>query len=166
MKKIFKRKDSMSTPEIEQDVVALINQVQQRLVSLERKIDTLINKPPERSFEGKHFSKPFQRFDRHNRFDRGNRDNDFRERSYTKAICADCNKECEVPFKPSGDRPVYCKECFAKRKEGGSFQGNYDNRPRGGGFVKERHFDKQEGVENRRPGRRHKPSLRKRTKRD
>jgi len=35
-----------------------------------------------------------------------------------KAICADCGKECEVPFKPSGDRPVYCKECFAKRKGG------------------------------------------------
>jgi len=30
-----------------------------------------------------------------------------------------CNKECEVPFKPSGDRPVYCKECFSKRKGGG-----------------------------------------------
>jgi CxxC-x17-CxxC domain-containing protein len=33
------------------------------------------------------------------------------------AICSDCKKECTVPFKPSGDRPVYCKECFAKRKD-------------------------------------------------
>ena len=33
-----------------------------------------------------------------------------------KAKCAECQKECEVPFKPSGDRPVYCKECFSKRK--------------------------------------------------
>ena len=36
-----------------------------------------------------------------------------------KATCAECQKECEVPFKPSGDRPVYCKECFSKRKNAG-----------------------------------------------
>ena len=34
-----------------------------------------------------------------------------------KATCAECGNECEVPFKPSGDRPVYCKECFRKRKQ-------------------------------------------------
>ncbi len=34
-----------------------------------------------------------------------------------KAVCADCGKECEVPFKPSGDRPVYCKECYGKHKK-------------------------------------------------
>lgn len=33
-----------------------------------------------------------------------------------KAVCAECGQECEVPFKPSGDRPVYCRECFAKHK--------------------------------------------------
>ena len=40
-------------------------------------------------------------------------------REMHKAICAECKKECEVPFKPREDRPVYCKECFSKRKEGG-----------------------------------------------
>lgn len=40
-----------------------------------------------------------------------------RPREMFKATCASCQKECEVPFKPSGDRPVYCKECFSKRKE-------------------------------------------------
>jgi CxxC-x17-CxxC domain-containing protein len=44
---------------------------------------------------------------------------DNRPREMHKATCADCNKECEVPFKPSGDRPVYCKDCFSKRKDGG-----------------------------------------------
>jgi len=24
-----------------------------------------------------------------------------------KATCADCGKECDVPFKPDGSRPVY-----------------------------------------------------------
>ena len=40
-------------------------------------------------------------------------------REMHKATCADCQKECEVPFKPSGDRPVYCRECFSKRKNEG-----------------------------------------------
>lgn len=35
-----------------------------------------------------------------------------------KAICSDCKKECEVPFRPSGDKPVYCSDCF--RNTGGS----------------------------------------------
>ncbi len=30
--------------------------------------------------------------------------------------CSDCNKEAKVPFKPSGDRPVYCSECFDSHK--------------------------------------------------
>ena len=37
-------------------------------------------------------------------------------REMHKATCAECGNECEVPFKPRGDRPVYCKECFLKRK--------------------------------------------------
>src|ERR1041385_5622680 len=28
------------------------------------------------------------------------------------ATCASCGKQTEVPFKPSGSRPVYCRECF------------------------------------------------------
>ncbi len=31
------------------------------------------------------------------------------------AVCAQCGKDTEVPFRPSGDRPVYCSECFSKR---------------------------------------------------
>ena len=31
-------------------------------------------------------------------------------------VCYGCGDDCEVPFKPSGNRPVYCKSCFAKRK--------------------------------------------------
>ena len=42
-----------------------------------------------------------------------------RPKEMFKATCAECHKECDVPFKPSGDRPVYCKECFSKRKNSG-----------------------------------------------
>lgn len=41
-----------------------------------------------------------------------NRGGDERREMF-KAICAECGKPCEVPFRPSGDRPVYCKDCFA-----------------------------------------------------
>ncbi len=37
-------------------------------------------------------------------------------REMHKATCADCGKETEVPFKPSGDRPVYCQECYQKHR--------------------------------------------------
>ncbi len=34
------------------------------------------------------------------------------------ATCADCGKETEVPFKPSGSRPVYCLDCYRKQRGG------------------------------------------------
>ncbi|MFH1450777.1 MAG: CxxC-x17-CxxC domain-containing protein [archaeon] len=33
-----------------------------------------------------------------------------------KTTCAKCKQECEVPFKPDGSRPVYCKNCYQSRK--------------------------------------------------
>ncbi len=30
------------------------------------------------------------------------------------AVCAECGKECEVPFEPREGRPVYCSECYNK----------------------------------------------------
>ena len=32
------------------------------------------------------------------------------------ATCANCGKPCEVPFRPNGSRPVYCKDCFGKMR--------------------------------------------------
>ncbi len=37
-------------------------------------------------------------------------------REMHKATCADCGAETEVPFKPAEGRPVYCRDCFAKRR--------------------------------------------------
>ena len=178
MKKIIKRKSSSVPEQDEQDIAALINKMQEQLVSLEKKIDTLISRPSEKPAEEKHFSKPFQRFDRPRHHDRGDRDNSFRrdrsdrdngfrERNFTKVTCSDCNKECEVPFKPSGDRPVYCKECFAKRKEDRpQHKENYDNKPREQIFIperhSERHFDKQKSRGDRKPGKRKESGFRKR----
>lgn len=31
--------------------------------------------------------------------------------------CADCQKEItELPFEPSQDRPIYCRDCWSKRR--------------------------------------------------
>jgi len=34
-------------------------------------------------------------------------------------VCSDCHCDTQVPFKPKEGLPVYCKECFTKRKETG-----------------------------------------------
>ncbi len=53
------------------------------------------------------------------------------------AVCANCGTETMVPFKPSNDRPIYCRDCFdAKRpaKTGGREKhAAPGGAPRGGG---------------------------------
>jgi CxxC-x17-CxxC domain-containing protein len=46
--------------------------------------------------------------------DRGNRENRGPVTMHS-AICSSCGKTCEVPFRPTGDKPVYCRDCFAGR---------------------------------------------------
>lgn len=33
--------------------------------------------------------------------------------------CSACGKATQVPFKPSGDRPVYCRNCYIQQRSGG-----------------------------------------------
>lgn len=33
-----------------------------------------------------------------------------------KAVCDECHKSCEVPFRPSGDKPIYCNDCFGEKR--------------------------------------------------
>ena len=37
-------------------------------------------------------------------------------REMHKAVCNDCKQDCEVPFKPTEGRPVYCRDCYNKHK--------------------------------------------------
>src|SRR3989344_1994197 len=50
-----------------------------------------------------------------------------------KATCSECHKACEVPFRPTGAKPVYCKDCF--NVAGGSF-----NKDRGGDRFPKKDF--------------------------
>jgi CxxC-x17-CxxC domain-containing protein len=57
-----------------------------------------------------------------------NRDSGFGERRRPEmhdVICDKCGKDCQVPFKPTGDKPVLCSDCF--RKDGGSSRSNSGN---------------------------------------
>lgn len=37
------------------------------------------------------------------------------QREMFPATCATCGKETTVPFQPTGDKPVYCRDCFQPR---------------------------------------------------
>ena len=60
MNEQIKQPSSSVPPQGEVDVVALIKKIQSHLVILERKIDSLLEKPQERPFKERHFSKPFR----------------------------------------------------------------------------------------------------------
>lgn len=40
------------------------------------------------------------------------------EKRMFSAVCSKCGDSCELPFKPSGERPVFCSNCFSKESEG------------------------------------------------
>jgi CxxC-x17-CxxC domain-containing protein len=38
----------------------------------------------------------------------------FQEKRVYSAICSKCGSKCEVPFRPTGGKPIYCSNCFRK----------------------------------------------------
>lgn len=65
------------------------------------------------------------------RFDR--RDNG--PRQMHQAVCSECGASCEVPFRPTGVRPVFCSNCFGKQQDNAGagrsnrFEGNSEDKP-------------------------------------
>ncbi len=59
------------------------------------------------------------RFDRNSNSRSGGRDSGRRTEMYP-AVCDQCGKDCQVPFRPSGDKPIYCSNCFEKQGSGNS----------------------------------------------
>lgn len=57
-----------------------------------------------------------------------------------KAICDNCSKECEVPFRPTSGKPIYCSNCFESKRGSDSERGGGRNfeRPR---FEEKQMFD-------------------------
>jgi CxxC-x17-CxxC domain-containing protein len=68
--------------------------------------------------------------ERHERsFNRSSSFGDRGDREMFSAVCDSCGKKCEVPFRPSSDKPIYCSDCFADK-------GGGDRNDRGGHFEK------------------------------
>lgn len=113
------------------DLEAMVLQVQQQLTYLDKKIDGLIAQvgSAPRAPEPSSMARPAH----------AGRPEDRPQRTMYKAVCADCRKECEVPFKPSGERPVYCRECFARKKSGGGFKPTGGAAPQTGKHFYDRH---------------------------
>lgn len=53
-------------------------------------------------------------------------DRDSRRAVLHDAVCDECGKDCQVPFRPSGGKPVYCSDCFEKK---GGKDSNGSRRP-------------------------------------
>ncbi|MBI4992760.1 MAG: hypothetical protein HZC26_01305 [Candidatus Magasanikbacteria bacterium] len=63
------------------------------------------------------------------------------------ATCSECGQDCEVPFRPTGDRPVFCSNCFKskgaparsfapKSFDRGDRRGSFSSGNTGGGVSK------------------------------
>ena len=75
--------------------------------------------------------------------DRAKGRTDSRTKQLHTTICAKCKKETQVPFRPTGAKPVYCKECFQNQKrKTGSIPERKDNQVRDEEIV-ERFGDRQ-----------------------
>ncbi len=127
------KQSAEAAPELPSLVTAMMKLVE-RLEGLERKMDLVLGRLSNLPSEIRNAVQPLQRLNapQHaqpahpaqvpQRPDHGSADghghDGRRERMMYKAVCADCKKNCEVPFKPTEERPVYCKECFAIRKSG------------------------------------------------
>lgn len=48
------------------------------------------------------------------------------------ATCGKCGNDCQVPFRPTGERPVLCSNCFEKNSGRGERSFDRDRAPRGG----------------------------------
>jgi len=87
MEKHFEHNSSAVPQQAEPDIAAMLKRIQQQLVFLEKKIDTLLKQPSGRPFERKPFEKrPFSRperpFGNYNRYGKGPQGNSLREGNF------------------------------------------------------------------------------------
>ena len=88
-----------------------------QIAALDKKLDALVMQSSQKPMERSSYS------------NRGFDDHKTGKMQY-KAVCAECGQACGVPFKPSGGRPVFCSECFARQQGEGSSEPRFDKKPR------------------------------------
>ena len=116
--KQMKTKRPSASVAAKQDIVGLLTMLTQKLTSFEAKVDMILSRIPSQPSVVPHQQPALVHPTQQRR----------ESRPMYKVICANCGRDSEVPFKPSGNRPVYCKKCFAARKNNGIFKPQGDNR--------------------------------------
>ena len=94
----------------------------------------------------------------------GGRDNNSRSsfggRGFDKpdmfhATCAECGKDCEVPFRPNGSKPVFCSNCFEAmgngRSDRGGDRGQSKNFDRANDYVRKEYGNRDDRLSNPTP---------------
>ncbi len=61
------------------------------------------------------------------------RDNRGRREMFS-AVCSQCGKDCQVPFRPTGEKPVYCSDCYEKLGNNSNSWSYKDDRPQRSNF--------------------------------
>jgi len=99
------------------DTAVMMNQIQEQLAVMNEKLDSFMTKSLTELAQALANSKPAPRPHVQAPSPAIRPQNDFRpQRQMYAIVCFECGKDTEIPFKPSGNRPVYCPECFAARK--------------------------------------------------
>lgn len=123
----------------ETDIVALILKMQEKLAALDKKVDVLVSRSAARPTEVRptssgssqgpvHAHDPVPGLVRTQEQRPAKAQESRPGRQMYQVTCAECQKDCEIPFKPNGDRPVYCKECFSRRKSSGAAKASAESK--------------------------------------
>jgi CxxC-x17-CxxC domain-containing protein len=75
--------------------------------------------------------------------DRRDRDFSKKRTEMFKTTCDECGRDCSVPFKPTGNKKVYCSDCF--ERQGG--RDGSDNRSRRDSSYQDKRYNNDERVE-------------------
>jgi len=59
---------------------------------------------------------------------RGGFDRNRNDRQMFSAVCDKCGQDCQVPFQPTGEKPVYCSNCFEKTSDRGGNNRRFESR--------------------------------------
>lgn len=108
-------------PKNKNDVAGLMVQIQEQLAVMNEKLDSFMTKSLTELAQALAASKPAVRtplpaVSQPQGAERPAPHEFLNRRQMYAVVCYECGKDAQLPFKPSGDRPVYCPECFAARK--------------------------------------------------
>ncbi len=97
----------------------ILARIEAQIIALDRKVDALMMRSSSKPVERERSSYSSRGFDSHQK-----------GKMMHKAVCSECGNQCDIPFKPIGNRPVFCSECFAKQQSDGPSESRFDKKPR------------------------------------